>query len=167
MGCHTWGYNKWEGVSREEGIRNIKLRISAECDFCERLKNHRETIDADLLETYTEWTPEYAIEKIKYWEDLRNKLDEMTDTEIFNMYLRMDLLDEVVDYVEGKGWYKEVEGFWDPFRHLNFSEAQLFSLQETLDFMHDPKNQCIVYDYSYDQVNEFWEKYPDGMIDFG
>ena len=73
---------------------------------------------------------------------------------------------ELTEYIEGKGFYVET-GFHDMFRKYGYPEDRLFSLQETLDYINNPENNCTVYEESIKRLEEFWSKYPDGMIDFG
>lgn len=74
---------------------------------------------------------------------------------------------ELITYVEEKGWYRETGDFHDVFRKYGYPEDRLFSLEETLNYISDTKNECVVYDYTENKLKEFWEKYPNAMIQFG
>lgn len=53
--------------------------------------------------------------------------------------------------------------FHDLFRIGGYPETQLFSLDETIDFI--GQNQLKKVDYL--SIFKFWQKYPDGLIEFG
>jgi hypothetical protein len=50
------------------------------------------------------------------------------------------------------------------FRCYDWSQENLHSREETLICIKENKN---VEDVNIDKINEFWDKYPDGLIDFG
>lgn len=59
-------------------------------------------------------------------------------------------------------------GVHDLFRYRVYdSEIVLKSLEETLEFIADKDNNCEVFDYTIKKLEEFWEKYPNGRIEFG
>ena len=66
--------------------------------------------------------------------------------------------------------YDFVDDFHNVFKAYPANdELELFSLQETLDFI---KSENIykgrpIPDSVVQLLTEFWDKYPDGMIDFG
>ena len=53
------------------------------------------------------------------------------------------------------------------FRKYGYPDDKLFSLKETLDYINNPLNKCITNDKTFEWLDEFWNKYPDGMIEFG
>jgi hypothetical protein len=40
-------------------------------------------------------------------------------------------------------------------------------LEETLAYIRDPKNECVVYDHTEELLEKFWKEHPEGMINFG
>ena len=70
-------------------------------------------------------------------------------------------------YLEGRGLYVEDTGFHDVFRRYEYPNHRLFSLEETLQYINNPENQCQIDDRTEERLREFWSKYPDGMIQFG
>jgi hypothetical protein len=55
----------------------------------------------------------------------------------------------------------------DLFRKYGYPETKLFSLQETLDYINDPNNECQTFEYTESGLRKFWRYYPNGMISFG
>ena len=55
--------------------------------------------------------------------------------------------------------------FHDVFRESGFPEIILGSYDETIDYIRDDK--CVVFDYTDEYLKRFWNKYPDGKIEFG
>jgi hypothetical protein len=166
MGCHTWFYKKIESPSDGE-IRNLTLeRCDKEIDFLERLINNRESIDSDLLEAYPDWTPEWAKGTKSFWLEIKESIENNTIEldELYDHYC--DWVGGLTEYIDGKGWFVECE-YHDVFRKYGYPEDRLFSLQETLDYINNPNNKCVVYDDTNRRLEEFWNKYPDGFIEFG
>jgi len=181
MGCHTWFYKKAESPSNDEMRSVIKDRCEKEIDFLNRLIHHRNEINQDLLEAYPEWTSEWAADLIPKWEKLlsfANGCD--IDLSEFPAYFFEDdyskdvLIEELYAswtgqvYVSGRGFFKEAD-YHDVFRKYGYPDDRLFSLEETLAYIDDPEKACSVHDREWTLItlNEFWEKYPDGMICFG
>lgn len=182
MGCHTWFYKKIEAPTKESFVSVVKERVSKELEFLNKLINDRDSIDSELLEAYPEWNKEYAEENIPLWQaiyDFTNGED--IDLTIFPEYffeedvtkdtllqsLYTSFSEDLLTFVKNKGWYKETDDFHDVFRKYSYPDDILFSLEETLAYINDPKNECVVYDWTENDLKEFWEKYPDGMIQFG
>lgn len=171
MGCHTWFYKKIEGPTDEQVKEKIIQRIDGELDFLERLIVNRSSIDEDLLEAYPEWTPEYAEEQVPYWDNLRLQISngEMSRQEMMDLYSEMNYFGEgIMDYAEGRGWFLSSNDLpHDLFRKYGYPEDRLFSLEETLEYIRDPKKECVVYDHTVSELEKFWKENPDGMITFG
>ena len=65
--------------------------------------------------------------------------------------------------------YIGVDDFHDVFRKYGYPDDKLFSYDETIKYIENEKNECYVRDkeHTYKQLKDFWDKYPDGMINFG
>jgi hypothetical protein len=166
MGCHTWFYKKVKGPTREEAIEKIRIAHEKEVAFLRRMIADRESIDADLLEAYPEWTPVYAQERIPYWEsELENLKDPaLSDDDVFKNYISIGY--DIKSYIAGKGFYSSTDELpHDLFRKYNYPEDQLFSLDETLEYIRN--NECTTYEWTEEKLKEFWTNHPDGMISFG
>jgi len=78
------------------------------------------------------------------------------------------------EYVVGKGFYIVCKDFHDMFRVGDYPDDSLFSYQECLDFIkrYEDKYNTTIEIWKRDgaiknSLQEFWDKYPDGMIRFG
>lgn len=185
MGCHTWFYKKIQDPSSEEINATVKDRCEKELEFLDKLINRRNEIDEELLECYPEWTPEWATVMKDAWNKIYHFVDggELNIKELpeaFNAFFdegmsRDSILaflyemwtPELTNFVEGKGWFEDTDEFHDVFRKYGYPDDMLFSLQETLDYIANPDNECTTYEWTNRRLNEFWEKYPNGMIQFG
>lgn len=166
MGCHTWFYKKIETPTIDE-IKSVLIsRWKHELDFLNKLINDRSSIDPELLEAYPEWTVEYAEKSKVYWETAITTIDSrLIDEELCDLYC--DSVDDITIYVDGRGWFSEVDEFHDVFRKYGYPDDMLFSFEQTMDYINNPDNKCETYDYTEKTLKEFWEKYPDGLIEFG
>lgn len=167
MGCHTWFYKKIDSPSDDEVKKNILERCNEEIDFLNRLVNDRESIDEGLLHTYPEWTPEFGESEKEFWLNLKDSIETNTITqeEIYDYYTSWS--EDLIEYVEGKGFYVECGDFHDVFRRYGYPEDQLFSLEESLEYINSPINDCTVNVDTIERLKVFWDKYPDGLIEFG
>jgi hypothetical protein len=183
MGCHTWFYKKIDSPSDKEIKSAVKEKCENEIQFLEQLIHQRDEIDKDLLDAYPEWTSEWAAEVKPHWERIiaftnGEKIDLTKFPEFFfeDDYPEEDIISELYSswkpeltrYVSGKGFYENTE-FHDVFRKYGYPEDRLFSMEETMKYIEDPKNGCVVKDHesAKEMLQEFWKKYPDGMIQFG
>ncbi len=69
----------------------------------------------------------------------------------------------ITDYYINEKYYQEVSEYYNTFRS-DYREENLFSLEETLDYI--KKNNCYITDIEIEQLKEFWNEYPDGLINF-
>jgi hypothetical protein len=184
MACHTWFYKKVDDPSLEKIKSVVQDKCLREIQFLERLINDRESIDADLLEAYPEWTSEWANGLLSPWKkvydfvnggDLNlNELPEFFLEHFTKDINKEDFLyelyemweDSLLEYIPEKGLYQEAE-YRDLFRKYGYPEDRLFSLEETLSYINDPANKCSVYDWTVSKLEEFWQRHPHGMIQFG
>ena len=157
MGCHTW-FNKRVDRNLEE----------AKANFLRNISKAKETNESVLIDKHFDginWT-DYASD-----EDLIESIKRLSKTleDFHNGLLPESVIwENQLDgqYVDGKGFYIHVD-YHDVFRKYGYPEDKLFSLQETLDYINDPKNECVINDTTVKILEEFWKKYPDGMIYFG
>ena len=86
----------------------------------------------------------------------------------------MNLNPETTVYIPEKGLYIECDKeYHDLFRIYGYPNDALFSYAETLEYIkkYEKENNTIVPllmndDTGKTYLEEFWEKYPDGMINF-
>lgn len=189
MGCHTWFYKKIE-VSYEQARTNYLTQIERELAFSERMIKGE--IDADLLEAYPEWTPEYG-ERLKAIFLRHKRLVEGRYCQVATMdkYSRGF---EVIRYIPEKGMFLACDSLpHDVFRVYKYPKDKLFSWEETLKFLCNPEKNCHMgglkhegikeyidtyplyanldryadITFSYNTLKRFWDENPDGMISFG
>ena len=179
MGCHTWFYRKID-VSYEEAKYSFITLIKRELDLLDRMINNRESIDQDLLEVYTEWTPEYATIQIPIWKRMLRMVEGGYCKEAVCRRYQYDT-DGVTRYITGKGFYHYYKYLpHDIFRIGNYPKDKLFSLEETLEYLeknddiisyltgpYDIESKEIRKEKAIERLKKFWNENPDGMIDFG
>ena len=165
MGCHTWAYKRIESPSFEE-MKEFVLKVYK--DSIEGLQkwidNPQDEEYLDMFKSYRDWT----IEFIKYWQEAEKRRVRLIEggfckQAVINKYCEYS--DGIVDHYNGN-FYKEI-GFHDMFRKYGYPQDKLFSLEETLAYINNPENECVINDNTFKWLEEFWAKYPDGMIDFG
>lgn len=145
MGCHTWCYKR-ASISDEEIIAIARKKVD------EQLSKTEEEIKADNEKysakcSYDEWQQmAREHEKLiieKDWEAVMDNL--------------------LIDYEYRNGVFYEDAEFHDIFRVGNYPDDELFSLEQTTDYLAKTQH----YDLDKPYLEEFWNKYPDGMIRFG
>lgn len=164
MGCHTWCYKKID-VSIADATIDVLKRIEATLDFADKMVNNRQSI-AELLEDFPECTVEYGKRCIAIAErQKRLVINGFCKEAVMHKYSGPYTLTK---YVPSKGMYVCTDDMpHDIFRKYGYPTDRLFSLQETLDYINNPDNNCHVHDKTVELVTDFWSKYPDGMICFG
>lgn len=169
MGCHTWFYKK-EDLS----YGNAKLAIIKK--WKKDIEKYQKWIDNPYNSEYIKllkYYPDFDIPSlIKYVEILKRQLKFIEGgyckVAVMNKYC--DFISKRVSrYVDGVGYFVEIDDFHDVFRIGNYPNDELFSMQKTLDFIEKNKDKVYFHDEEgwKNRLEEFWTKYPDGMIDFG
>jgi hypothetical protein len=118
-----------------------------------------------MFESYPEWT----IEFITTWRDTDTRRVRMIDADLCKQAVMNKFCmygDKLTEFYNGN-LYDDVDGYHDIFRKYGYPEDRLFSLEETLEYINDPKNDCDTYDKTIELLTKFWFEYPDGMITFG
>ena len=159
MGCHTWFYRKIERTQKEAKESCLKeLRKSEKLNL---------NILQDRNYNGLDWSEWEEVDLIKYDAILKRKIM-MVENDLCGKAVWNHQNDkELTEFVEGKGLYIEDTGFHDLFIKYGYPDDRLFSLDETLDYLNDSKNKCVVYEDSLSRIKDFWEKFPNGMIEFG
>lgn len=63
--------------------------------------------------------------------------------------------------------YTDIDTPHDLFRIGNYTDDKLLSLKQTLDFI-DKNKDIISFSENWEiELKEFWDKYPNGVIEFG
>lgn len=159
MGCHTWFYRKIER-SQEEAKQSCLSTLKRNRNLAWKIYKRPQTYFGIDWNT----TKEKQLKSIKiYNRQIKAVSNNYYQRAVWN-YQRDDNLTK---YVDGKGLYIEDTGFHDTFRRGDYPDDKLFSLAETLEYINNPENKCQVYENTIERLEDFWSKYPDGMIEFG
>lgn len=174
MGCHTWTYvhipseaNKWAQEYKDACIKLMKKIPTFDGITAEDIKLAKE-LEELVKNTSIEDIPKLLEEKQvddRYY-DLMIECVSIGDyglLEIHNGKIYRCLND-----LNTGDWYH------DMFRIYDYDAQPCYSLEETLKRCEEYKlNWNLRNEWSGDLVNnkkkvyEFWEKYPDGIIEFG
>lgn len=160
MGCHTWFYKKINPQPTYEEVKeNVLNQFYIELDFYNNTLNGCD-IDEELLSVYPEFTTEYYIKAKAITErQIAFIKKDLCKKAIYDRYSCLRLNIDSVLYVNCE--------YHDLFRKYTFSEDKLFSLEETLNYIEKYKDEISLFEDTFELLKEFWNKYPDGVIDFG
>lgn len=167
MGCHTWFYRKIERTQEEAKVSCLRhLRKSRNLAW----KIYRKPTSyygINWAGGFNRDLDSYRINQLNYIKVLNRKIRMVENDLCKDAIWNHQDDEELAEYVKGKGLFIEDTGFHDEFRKHLYPEDKLFSLEETLDYIANPENQCTTYDWTETRLREFWSKYHDGMIEFG
>lgn len=160
MGSHTWFYNKNNRTLEEAKDLYVK-NLEKDTEFIKNILKDDNYGGYDWKEYYEEMNidnyEDFLNDQLKSNRNKINNINDLSEEQIYKSQTETSI------YVNGK-FYTMVEDFHDLFR-TNYNNTKLFSLEETLKFIKE--NNCSVYDYTEKRLKEFWNKYPNGVIDFG
>lgn len=171
MGCHTWFYRKIE-VSYEETKTSLVKSLTENIKVCQEWIDNPNGKDyLEIKDFYPEWTIGFLWEQVDIDKRKLSIIEKgLCKEAVMNKY-NSGL--GVTRYIKGKGHYQSLD-FCDIFRIGNYPEDILFSFDETMDFIE--RNKENIYHYYYNEVQkkdyvqqlkDYWNEYPDGMIIFG
>jgi hypothetical protein len=154
MGCHTWFYKKLN--SKEEELKK---------EILFKLYELRKTFikNKKLLSYITN-----DIFKIK------NK--KMSKKFLYKIYVNIP--HDNLKTIFNNNIYEKVNEFHDLFRTNDYNSPILISFEETLNFINlnnlkgisyfsEEEKRIITEEPDFKKIKEFWNKYPDGIIEFG
>ena len=170
MGCHTWAYEKVDV--------NIGAISSMHKSILDKLpKEIKELSEYMSQNVFADWSEE----EIAFWNSELEHLQEsnikaiegtLSVEELINLYIRES---KELDYSNGE-LLIDVD-YHDMFR-TNYTEAVLQSYEETIDFINN--NDCWGLTYlsviqdklitdpiDLNEIKEFWDEHPNGLINFG
>ena len=157
MGCHTWCAYKAER-SIEEGRRLFIFDMEKNIKSCQEMLNNPD----DECRVAYEWTSEQLERCLKVYErQLR-----MVNRGLCNVAV-MNKQPEHSYYFPDKGFFINTEEFGNQFRIKGYPEDLIFSKQECLDFIERNRDKIQFFDSTYERLDEFWHRYPDGFMHFG
>ena len=184
MGCHTWFYKLIdEQPTKEEKVRSFVERSSIFRDkCCEALKNggfsHRNGKDWYPFEDEEEarWhlqLLDWFIENASRYEEFKDDYDSIDWNSGETMTKEQELYAAVEDYsrdelemvIKHNGkYYENLPEYGDAFRYHEYGKV-LVSKEATYELLEN--KACWKDGRTYERVDEFWEKYPDGIIELG
>lgn len=158
MGCHTWFYRKIERT-QEEATSICLKKLKKERNLSWKIIKNPNYLSMEWQSK--DW-------QLKWIKILNRQIKAVANGFYQRAVWNRQDDDNLTQYVDGKGLYIEDTGYHDVFRKYGYPEDKLFSLEETLEYINNPKNQCVLIpDYSIEQLKQFWNEYPEGMICFG
>jgi|ERR1035437_2286571 hypothetical protein len=157
MGCHTWCAYKVDRTIEEARklwiIEKEKSIIS-----WKQMMNDPE----DECRVAYEWTQEF----IEHWLEVYERQLQMVRKGLCDVAV-MNKQPEHSYYIKGKGLFINTKEHGNQFRIHNYPDDQIFSKEECLDFIEKNKDKIQFNDNTYEWLDEFWNKYPDGFMHFG
>ena len=184
MGCHTWFYKLIdEQPTKEEKVRS----------FVEREKRFRSKIEEALsnggffYRDGKDWYPfedeeearehlqllDWFIENSSRYEEFKDDYDSIDWNSSEPITKEQELYAAVDDYspddlemvfkYNGK-YYENLPEYGDVFRYHEYGKV-LESKEATYELLEN--EACWKDERTYERVDEFWEKYPDGIIALG
>jgi hypothetical protein len=183
MGCHTWFYKLIdEQPTKEEKVRSfVERSLKFRGKLAEALKNggfsYRDGLDwypfegkDEALEYLSDL--DWKIENAPRYEDFKSDYESIDWNSGVPMTREQELYAAVEHYepgdlmtieVNGK-YYENVPEFGDVFRYHEYGKV-LASKEETYKLLES--DACWKDDRTYERVDAFWERYPDGIIKLG
>ena len=189
MGCHTWFYKKLEQQPTKE--EKINCFIEREKRFRAKVMDALENggfsyggderdwypfEDAEEAREYIELV-DWKIENAPRYEDFREDYESIDwyraacsnsclsrEQELYSGVEDYRYNDDVIMTKHNGEYYVEVEGYGDVFRYHEYGRV-ITSKEETYALLEE--DNCVKYDNTYERVDDFWEKYPDGIIELG
>ena len=163
MGCHTW-FNAKKEVDYDLMKSFVLNEFRSTNDLLQSYINDTNSEEyLDMVSIYTYLTVEYMSWVISVNE---RKIRIIENGYCQNAVVHKYCIFNNYTYVEGKGIYIDA-GYHNAFRNGNgHIDKQLFSYDETIDFLKDESNNCLILENTFVQVREFWDKHPEGMIEF-
>lgn len=171
MGCHTFFYKKKE-VSFDKAKENAIIKIKDNILLLERwINNPLDDEYIELIYIYPEYTIDKLQEELLMWNDKLQHIENGTIEEQFDYVMKTheDECSDVCFWSKEHGFYISNDNLpHDIFRLGGYPEDELFSLEETLDFIERNKDKITYHNKDWkEQLEDFFRKNPDGAIDFG
>ena len=173
MGCHTWFYKKADPQPEYEEIRLKYLKmLDSNIEFY--TKHINGTLDENTRYLFEDSTIEDSIKHLEITKRIR-RIVEKRLCKVATV--RHATYCSIIPHhlCERNGQLYLDAGLHDVFRIGDYPEDELLSFEETLQFL-ERNNDKIFWGSSPDHIGreevikrlkEFWDKNPDGLIEFG
>lgn len=154
MGCHTWFYQKLNKTEKEIK-KEILFNLYESRKLFFKNKKLLSYINNDIFKIKTK---------------------KLVKKELYEIYVNTP--QETLKTVFKNDLYEKLNDFHDLFRTDNYNSPVLTSIEETLYFIKknnlkgisyfsEKENKIITEEPNYEKIKYFWNKYPDGIIEFG
>lgn len=183
MGCHTWFYIPIEFEITEKevldqyrktaewsytlAVKELKLRgvnFVYDTEVYDELAISNKHVER-LRYTWTDSSIDDIKEHMKVHLDSYYSLD--TPEGIQDAYNSYEFDDGIIRYYNGKFYEHTKDSPYDLFRVGNYPEIVLTSYVDAIEYIKSLDDKVIVYDFTYEKLQEFFNTYPEGIIDFG
>ncbi len=186
MGCHTWEHTKTP-LTYKDVLPKVIETYRWLVKIAEEYVN--DITPDDELYLWGDCTKEEAIQLL----DIRKRQIRMIEKGLCQKAVMRKYADEtcgeydgcrVSRYCDSNGYlYRDVNDVWVKFRCKHYPNDELHSAEEAKQFYLNPDNKCYVNNHEFkypmmgkypeldkevlDSIDNFFEKYPEGMITFG
>jgi len=172
MGCHTWFFKKVEPQPTYEEVRERYLHhLKIEMGYHERFLSGTLSEEEEFL--FENFTKEISLHHLSVL-SRKYRIVEGRYCKLATMrHYRNTELNAPEFSDKDLQFYEDVEGTHDIFRIGGYPEDELFSMEETLEFLNNHDDEIFSRQYScakeeiIEKLQEFWNKYPNGRITFG
>jgi hypothetical protein len=186
MGCHTWFFNKIADIPpehikiyKERGAYSIRNSYIFGCtckqfldDIGRDLVDARKRKDENLSKILQKMnSKEYYERHIKKYKR-RLELFESDETDISK--LLKALSDEHILFGKTLDDYYQVPEYWDNFRAYGYPPEKFYDAESAIKFLEGYDSKKIIYgeregmcDEIRDIIIEFFNKYPNGKLEYG
>lgn len=165
MGCHTWFYTPAkEQTDYETAREKVMTDIMTDIRFYENIKSN--TLSKDDKEYYDDHKQMFDNFIDRGIVDVRKRQYEM----VSKRYCQKATMSKYAGssrYVyshKTNTFYTETE-YHDVFRVSDYPTDELFSLDDAIKFI--STHRIVLTADEIIRINNFWSKYPNGMIHFG
>ena len=164
MGCHTWLHRKIDLTLDKAKKLLIKLHKNIIDDYLEMSEEEYNNLKDEYPYMY-----DSKEELIKlYWRRIKRIQNPNINPD--TVFHRLAIMGNKVRRYNGRNTFEYCESDFSgsPFRVKGYPEDLLYSLEETLNSIkkYEEQNTCTV-EMNIEYLKEFWNKYPDRMINFG
>lgn len=172
MGCHTWFY-KPINVSYDDAKKQYLKYQYKWIDDANRMINNPTNDDLEFIKAYSEFTVDYLQHTIEISKRCIRLVDNgYCKLAVMNKYCYEKSFNNTIFLSDKNQMYVSIDEFHDIFRTVKYPTNKLFNFNDTLEFIQKIKNTKLYYSHlsDYDviqKIQEYWSKYPNGMIDFG
>lgn len=159
MSCHTWSAKK---VDRSI-VEARKLFITERKKFIKEWKDITYNPANEFREHFKE---DYTQEKCEQILNVYKRQLRVVQKGLCNVAV-MKNQPEHSYFIPDKGFFINLSDHGNQFRINTYPDDWLFSRKECMQFIENNTAKILFYDDTFERLDDFWTKYPDGCIHFG